>query len=52
MKKRPNKIIPRRQHHFRLDVAVWKLNSRYRHAEKVVDVIVAALIFIGDVMRN
>ena len=50
--KRPNKIIPRRQHHFCLDVTVRKPNSPYRHAEKVVDAIVAALIFIRDAMEK
>ena len=45
MKKRSEKIIPRRRYHLRLDVAVRKEKSPYRRADEVVEVVVVALIF-------
>ena len=52
MEKRPEKIIPWRRHNLRLDVAVRKEKSPCRHAEKVVDGVVVALIFNRAAMEK
>jgi hypothetical protein len=43
---RQEKIIPWRQQHLHLNVAVWKPKSLCRHVEEVADATVVALIFI------
>jgi hypothetical protein len=46
MEKRSEKIIPRQQHHLRLNVTIRKPNSPCRHAVEVANAVVVALIFI------
>jgi hypothetical protein len=52
MEKRPEKIIPWRRHHVRLDAAVRKQNSSCRHVEEDVDAKIVVLIFNGTVMEK
>jgi hypothetical protein len=44
-KKRLEQIIPWRRYHLHLDVVVWKEMSLCRHAGKVAETVVVALIF-------
>ena len=50
--KRPEKIIPWRRHHLRLDAAVRKQKSLCRHVDENADAEVVALIFNGAVMEK
>ena len=52
MKKRSEKIIPRRRYHLRLDVAVRKEKSPCRHADEVVDATFVVLIFSRAAMEK
>jgi hypothetical protein len=45
MEKRPEKIIPWRQHHLQLDVAIRKERSSCRQAGEVASAVVVVLIF-------
>jgi hypothetical protein len=51
-KKRPEKIIPWRRHHLRLDATVRKQKSPCRHVDEDVDADVVALIFNGAAMEK
>jgi hypothetical protein len=50
--KKPEKIIPWRRHHLRLDVVVWKQKSPCRHVDEDADTDVVALIFNGATMEK
>ena len=50
--KRPEKIIPWRLHHLRLDAAVRKQKSPCRHVNEDADAEVVALIFNGAAMEK
>jgi hypothetical protein len=50
-KKRPEKIIPWRRYHLRLDVTVRKAKSPCRQADEVADAVVA-LVFNRDAMEK
>jgi hypothetical protein len=52
IEKRPEKIIPWRRHHLRLDAAVRKQKSSCRHIEEDVDAEVVALIFNVATMKK
>jgi hypothetical protein len=52
MEKRPEKIIPWRRHHLRLDATVRKQKSPCRHVDEDVDADVVALIFNGAAMEK
>ena len=51
-KKRPEKIIPWRQHHLRLDAAVRKQRSPCRHVDEDSDAEVVALVFNEAAMEK
>jgi hypothetical protein len=50
--KRPEKIIPWRRHHLRLDAAVRKQKSPCGHVDEDADANVVALIFNGAAMEK
>jgi hypothetical protein len=50
--KRPEKIIPWRRHHLRLDATVRKQKSSCRHVDEDADTDVVALIFNGAAMEK
>jgi hypothetical protein len=50
--KRPEKIIPWRRHHLRLDAAVRKQKSPCGHVDEDADANVVALIFNGAAMER
>jgi hypothetical protein len=50
--KRPEKIIPWRRHHLRLDATVQKQKSPCRHVDENADADVVALIFNGAAMEK
>jgi hypothetical protein len=51
-KKRPEKIIPWRRHHLRLDATVQKQKSPCRHVDEDADAEVVVLIFNGAVIEE
>jgi hypothetical protein len=50
--KRPEKIIPWRRHHLRLDATVQKQKSPCRHINEDDDADIVALIFNGAAMKK